>query len=320
MKKHLRHIACIIAAILLVAALCGCDEQVPPQTQPTSAKVELDADGNFTVYMFGAELSQEGTVISEFEFTLSGQILGNAGPGTSRIIRLNPFALGGLFVNLDDSSLLSCNLTDAGYSATWTPYRSDLEQYTILQMELNGDLRSCAFSLSGTQERWFIASADPDYDIDQLLIRYCDTLTPVPADINWPMYGLWVTRDGQPQEEMQFSIIGSVQQNQDASDKLSLNIIFPDECAYSYDSSVDFVSSSRQHLDVEYYVCPGYCFNERTAELVWSFLALSEETGFAIFYMEDNPDSYLVASLDPDTDPQVILEYFQAFFEVYLKK
>lgn len=148
------------------------------------------------------------------------------------------------------------------------------------------------------------------------------TETTAPADeagqIDWLMHGTWISADGITEESVYFLVSGKATLGDDA-DTLTLDIQFPDMISYSYQPQSEFTSLSRQYGDLPYLVCPYFSYDKVTNDTVWSYFALCPENEYMIFWWEETPDRYLVASTDPDTDPRGILTYFQGFIFVYIK-
>lgn len=148
-----------------------------------------------------------------------------------------------------------------------------------------------------------------------------DTTTPVlaPGEIAWTMYGTWITPDGKTGEETELTVLGMITQT-DTHDSLIADIRFPDSFRYHYQPLTEFVSFSRQIPDLPYLVCPHFSYNKVAHDAVWAYLALCPEKEYMIFRWDESQDRYLVASTNPDADPQEILDYFQGFIDFHIKK
>lgn len=136
--------------------------------------------------------------------------------------------------------------------------------------------------------------------------------------IDWTMYGTWVTAEAVTVQKVDFSIAGTVTENRDGVDVLDVNIDFPDSFNYGFEGRHDpYTSQSGKKFGLEYYVCATYCYDRNLNVGVFSYFALSTEREFAIFYWENYPTHFLVASKDPNADPAEILSYFQECIEKY---
>lgn len=137
-------------------------------------------------------------------------------------------------------------------------------------------------------------------------------------EIDYTLHGVWITQDGEVQEMLDFSVTGTLDLTQTGEDTLALDFLFPDAFPYAYDSATAYTSQSRKYFDLPYCVICGYSFNNFANKHVFSYFALCPAKEYVIFYWEDDPQRFLVASTDPNATPHEILAYFDAFIEKYI--
>lgn len=149
-----------------------------------------------------------------------------------------------------------------------------------------------------------------------------ETTAPVlaPGEINWTLYGIWITPFGRTGTETELSVSGKVTLGEDGEDIMELSIIFPDEFDYAYTNPTTYTSQSRKYTKLPYCVSMVFSYAKWQNDIFFSYFALCPEKEYMIFRWDETPDRYLVASTNPDADPQEILEYFQGFIEYYIKK
>ena len=135
--------------------------------------------------------------------------------------------------------------------------------------------------------------------------------------IDWQLYGAWISQEGEVGEPVEFTISGDLKLEKTETDSMQLDITFPHSFPYSYNGRTEFTSESRKYFSLPYCVSTRYAFNQISGEPVFSYLALCPEKEYVIFCWEDHGDSFVIASTDPETDYQEILDYFEAFFEKY---
>lgn len=137
-------------------------------------------------------------------------------------------------------------------------------------------------------------------------------------EISYDLYGAWITAAGEVQKAVDFRISGQVDMEASGEDSMTLDISFPDTFPYSYTEKTEFVSQSRKYLGLPYCVSSAFSFRRYSGDPVSSHFVLCPEKEYVLFYWEAQPDRFLVASTDPDTNPQEILTYFDAFTEKYI--
>ena len=148
--------------------------------------------------------------------------------------------------------------------------------------------------------------------------------TPAPVfpemhkEISYDLYGTWITADGELQESVDFHISGQVDMDASGEDTMTLDISFPDTFTYSYLAKKEFASQSRKYFGLSYCVSTGFSWRRGSDIPVISYLALCPEKEYVLFYWDERPGRYLVASTDPDTAPEQIISYFEVVFEKYI--
>ena len=150
-----------------------------------------------------------------------------------------------------------------------------------------------------------------------------------PFGIDWVMHGIVVDSDGNKANYVHyllddFSVSGTVEPEEDNCAEMSLRIVLPDSFQYMFekenepDASTEYYSNNRKYTDEPYYVVYGFSYDQRGNKSVPIVIGLSLENEYMIFNWEEGEDLYLVASTDPETDPNDILQYFQVFRETYV--
>lgn len=130
--------------------------------------------------------------------------------------------------------------------------------------------------------------------------------------VNWNMYGTLITTDGEIGDTVEFTVKGKVKDYKDEADRIMLDIDFPDTFRYSeYSYAANSISRSDQLMDIPYFLWEGY-----SKTFMDSRYGLSLDEEYMIFQWKDEP-YLLVASTDPDADPQEIYEYFHPFAVIF---
>lgn len=134
-------------------------------------------------------------------------------------------------------------------------------------------------------------------------------------NIDWALHGYLVTADGQIQNELAFSVSGSIRENKDDSnDDLKLAFQFPDSFRYSSESEREYPGNRSIHDAYHYYVSAGTAYDKTKNAPVALYLALDAENEYLIMHWNDDSDLYLVASVDK-TQPAQLLKHFQKFLD-----
>ena len=146
--------------------------------------------------------------------------------------------------------------------------------------------------------------------------------------VDWTMHGVVVNSQGEVNKYTeyqvgQFTVSGSIHDEADKIATMKLRIIMTENFRYMFDNAghpndrTKYISMNRKYTDEPYYVFSHFTYDRFANESTFAYMALDQEKEFMIFNWDDDKDLYLVASTDPDTDPNEILAYFQKFIEDY---
>ena len=142
--------------------------------------------------------------------------------------------------------------------------------------------------------------------------------------INWIMYGTLMDSNGNPISTTEFTISGSFHNIDNDNHELNLRIVFPDTFQYMYDREYEphstYLSIFPKQYDLQYFMVDDYSFNRTANKSVKSSFALCHKNEYAIFHWDDGTNLWLVASTDPNADPQEILQFFQLYRQIYSSK
>lgn len=186
---------------------------------------------------------------------------------------------------------------------------------------LHKEGKSCYIELDGS---CYVGSVDEAFDPLTILEEFgvydpaAETFSEMHEVIDWSLHGAWITAAGEVQKAVDFRISGQVDMEASGEDSMTLDISFPDTFPYSYTEKTEFVSQSRKYLGLSYCVSSAFSFRRYSGDPVSSHFVLCPEKEYVLFYWEAQPDRFLVASTDPDTNPQEILTYFDAFTEKFI--
>ena len=154
-----------------------------------------------------------------------------------------------------------------------------------------------------------------------VLILYFFVVPSLDHHIDWTMYGTLVDSEGHSISTTEFTIKGSFHDIGDDEHELILSILFPDTFQYMYDREYEpsstYCSFIPKHYGLQYFIVDGFSYNRTTNKSIKSSYALCHKNEYAIFRWNDGTDCWLVASTDPNTDPHVILQYFQFYQQLY---
>ena len=145
---------------------------------------------------------------------------------------------------------------------------------------------------------------------------------------DWTMYGIVVDSVGNPVNYAHyyledFSVSCTIDPQKDNSAEMTLRIVLPESFQYMFekasepDATTEYYSNNRKFTDEPYYVMHSYSYDRRANESVFTNIGLCTQKEYMIFNWEDGEDLYLVASTDPNTEPNDILQYFRIFREMY---
>lgn len=135
--------------------------------------------------------------------------------------------------------------------------------------------------------------------------------------IDLSLYGTWISPDNEviQSDAVSITVDGTIARNEYDQNIVECQIAFSSDtfehtCGSATNIADDFETAP-------YFVCPYQLYSNTSQSQVIPYFALSLEHGYAIFAKADDLGNYLIASKDPETDPQEILDYFQDFIEEY---
>jgi hypothetical protein len=145
-----------------------------------------------------------------------------------------------------------------------------------------------------------------------------DTVPPVSLTVDWNMTASVVQGDGTVKDTFPLTIAGSIQEEQSTT-YLRLNVNMPKDFRYMFEIAQpngDACIDAWAHAPGDF-ATSGYCYdkvyNTPTAD-VW---AINTEKEYFIAYWGEDFGQFVVASTDPDVQPEEILEHFRALIGQY---
>ncbi len=150
------------------------------------------------------------------------------------------------------------------------------------------------------------------------------------AVIDWEMYAVWVDEHGnvhQGELPIEFSVQCTFYANgkNAGAPALDYTFRFPEDFRYLIEMPDTGTSTAwgPNMTGYPYYITSGYQYDFEKVDYTFGYWAVSLEKEWMIFEWEyfdggkKNPGTYLIASRDPNADPQEILTYFQGFLDSY---
>lgn len=133
-------------------------------------------------------------------------------------------------------------------------------------------------------------------------------------NVNWQMQGCLVTSDGTVSKTLPVSVTGKISSNRNGDTDLKLSFGLPEDFQFSI-LQEEFVCYSNTVELLSYYAFSGYGDNKDTEQYMDSSaqIALDADQECIVIAWSDAPGQYLVASTNPNTDPQQVLDHFQLF-------
>lgn len=131
-----------------------------------------------------------------------------------------------------------------------------------------------------------------------------------PYALNWQLHGT-VISGGEIKDTLEFSIRGDLSSATADAGAQELTIALPDSFRYNFDDSAVFQRWDPAKFGEHFLVYGGYSYNNDQNRSVFSYVGISIDKEFVIFYWEDNENQYLVASTDPNADPMEIYDHFR---------
>ena len=144
--------------------------------------------------------------------------------------------------------------------------------------------------------------------------------------IDWQLHGTWIYDDFSTEAGASFGLKGTIKDyenvakdgtDQKQKDELDLKFIFPKDFRYDvYSSDVGPLYSYEPKLD--YFCATSYGdIPEDLGSMAPVFFAVCPEKQYVIIYWKDDTGRFLVASVDPQVEPQEIYNYFEGFMESF---
>lgn len=155
-----------------------------------------------------------------------------------------------------------------------------------------------------------------------------------PVELDWSLKGACVDRDGNVQREMDFSVKGEVQpalteETSRVKGSMYLTFSFPDDYRYALTDSYQGDESSRfvylydnmgyDKIDHPMVLLPAPFDLESSEYITESRFAMDLDKGYFIFYVAQEPNQFLVGSVDGRATPEQVLERFEAFINAACK-
>ena len=126
------------------------------------------------------------------------------------------------------------------------------------------------------------------------------------------MYGTLVSAEGEVLDQVEFSIRMTARPTQKVGRKMNFTIEAPEEFPYFLFDNQDIY----YYYDIlnAVYMASAWCYNRDSNGHSLIDFALDKENGYFIMFCFD-PDSYLIASADPNVKWEDVLEEFDAFMQ-----
>ena len=130
--------------------------------------------------------------------------------------------------------------------------------------------------------------------------------------IDWDLSGTWITADGEIGENISFSIEGEFDTEDVEPGNLQIanfTVQRPEDFRYgSYDEAEFAVYAFREAEGSAsvWFLCIGWDYDPATNSMITENLLFSLEREYGVVYWPEREGNYIVASTDPETDPQDI--------------
>ena len=140
-------------------------------------------------------------------------------------------------------------------------------------------------------------------------------------ELNWNLTGTWITVDGEIGEAVPFSIEGKLVTEGIEIGKpqiVDFRIQWSEDFPYQngkYEPYAAYPFSEQNDTDFLWFWCSGFAYDPKKNTPVVAVFTLSLEKGYSVMTWPYDDSRYLVASTDPETNPQEILNWY--FSHVY---
>ena len=139
------------------------------------------------------------------------------------------------------------------------------------------------------------------------------------STFQWNLHAAWVTADGEVNETLEFSLEGSFPKEYEINDPvvMDLKLDFPEGFPYLIQSTENgnysgYVLQHRSDGSAPIFLMHTVVLENPTAVMHAAHFYICPEKECFVFYQNDEPDIYLVASTDPNADFAAILAYVLA--------
>ena len=134
---------------------------------------------------------------------------------------------------------------------------------------------------------------------------------------NVTMHGNWMNVEGEIYQQFDFDLRSTIRHKSDEYDMIQIHVFTPDEFPYIMDTG-DTEHRIWNYDQFSYYASPfGFCYSKALNEPSFAYFALDTEKGYFIASFGGNSDAYLVGAVDPNVNPQGVLQHFSEFIAVY---
>ena len=136
--------------------------------------------------------------------------------------------------------------------------------------------------------------------------------------IDWNLHGTWVNSDGtvqSGQESVKFALQGNIPTEFEPYSvvDMELNFIWPEGFIYpnlGMQTYTGGANPAEKHENQSIYHGGQYVYSPDRPGAVFLSYTICPEEGFVVLHIEER---YLVASVDPDADPQEIFAFYQEY-------
>ena len=308
MKKE---ISTLLVCCTILLLLAGCN--------PKMQEIHWDLTGTW--------ISEDGEIGDTVSFSLAGKLVTDGAQiGDPKIVDLaiqfpedfryrlsktQQYAVYAFRESGDSASLwFSCNGTaydPAGNSPVPMTFALSPERgFVVMRWDIN-------------EGPYLVASADPQTDPKDILDWYQEKChSKVLQGIRWNLTGTWITEDGEIGDTVSFSIKGRFFTNGNQVDYLQMvdfRIQWPEDFPYGSaeaDSYGVYALYEEDGTNSLWFMCCGEAYTASENTSVGVTFALSPDREFVVMHWADNEDRYLVASTDPEADPEEIAAWYSS--------
>lgn len=136
------------------------------------------------------------------------------------------------------------------------------------------------------------------------------------TSVDWKLNGQIITADGTVEEQLAVKVKGSIIDRKNENEKLTLDISFPSDFRYLDDSITNGGDLIPDSFEVDYYGMLSWARKRDGSGSYLYLVCIDPEMGYFLCRWNEDPDRYLVASVDENVTPEQILEHFRKFVDV----